>query len=202
MNGQPVTSTTGITATDFVVVTNPTLNEGTQSTSGIDLAAAYSERAGPGKLALQLTGNYLLSVHDASSGCPGGTEHLVGAIGNACGDYPRITGRVAANYNVGRFGLYVQERYIHKGKINPNFESGVDITFNEVPAIWYTDLNFNCDLGSWSGGTGSVFVNVTNLFNRDPPVTTSSSRSWIVPTEFGLYDVLGRRYTLGVRFKM
>jgi outer membrane receptor protein involved in Fe transport len=66
----------------------------------------------------------------------------------------------------------------------------------------YTDLNFNYDMGKWFGGAGSAFLNVTNAFNKDPPNTATSARSWVVPTEFGFYDVQGRRYVLGVRFKL
>ncbi len=79
--------------------------------------------------------------------------------------------------------------------------AGVDITYNDVPAIWYTDLNLKYGLPTLASGEGEVYFNVTNLWNKDPPVTNSSSRSWIVPTEFALYDVQGRRYTLGVRYK-
>ncbi len=133
-------------------------------------------------------------------GALGPVQNYVGAIGNNCGTYPRITGRISANYDIGRLGLGVTERYIDKGRINPTYVAGFDITFNDVPAIWYTDLNVNYRLGDWIGSEGSVFLNVTNALNKDPPVTTSSSRSWIVSTDFGLYDVQGRRYVLGARF--
>jgi outer membrane receptor protein involved in Fe transport len=204
VNGQPVTTTTGITAADFVVVTSKPINTPSGvTTSGLDFATAYTHAAGPGKLGLRLNGVYLLKVENPNSGCATGTlgttTEFVGSIG--CGNAPRISGRLQANYDIGRFGVGVTQRYIDKGVINPNFVAGVDITFNDVPAIWYTDLNFNYDAGSWFGGKGSAFLNVTNAFNRDPPVTTQSSRSWIVPTDFGAYDVQGRRYTLGVRFK-
>jgi outer membrane receptor protein involved in Fe transport len=207
VNGAPVTRTTGITATDFVVVTTMPINAPSgASNAGLDLATAYTHVAGSGKLSLRLNANYLLSVKDPT-GCPLGSTPLnvtdiIGAIGGACGNYPRLTGRVSANYAIGRFDVGVTERYIDHGLKNPNYVVGVDITSNNVPSIAYTDLNLNYQIGKTFGGESSAFLNVTNTFDRDPPNTATSARSWVVPTEFGLYDVQGRRYTLGVRFKL
>ncbi len=207
VNGLPVTKTNNITATDFVVVTSKPINAPSGLTNaGLDFAAVYALSAGPGKLALRLNGNYLLKVNDPT-GCPLGlaltnVSDIVGAIGGACGNYPKITGRFAANYDIGRFGIGVTERYIDKGLKNPNYVVGVDITSNDVPSVKYTDLNFNYDMGKWFGGAGSAFLNITNAFDKDPPETATSARSWVVPTEFGFYDVQGRRYVMGVRFKL
>ena len=205
INGLAVTTTAGVTAADFPTITNPTLNQPAKvSTSGLDFAAAWSHSLGSGKLGLRLNGNDLLAVEDPGNGCPvgalGPVTNYVGSIGNGCGNYPKITGRVSANYDIGRVGVGITERYIDKGKINPTYVAGYDITFNDVPAIWYTDLNLTYGLGTLFSGQGTLFLNVTNAFNKHPPVTTSSSRSWIVPTEFALYDVQGRRYVLGARF--
>jgi len=206
VNGQSVTTTTGITADDFVVVHNPTMNLGTMSTSGLDFAAAYRMHPRIGRLLLQLNGNYLLSAKNPGLSCPNGTseQNLAGSLSGiiSCGIYPRLTARLVAKYELERFGLRVQERYIDSGKKDPNFQSGVDITSNEVPSVWYTDLELGYELGSAFGGKGSVFLDVTNLFDKDPPPTSIAARSWIEPTINSLYDVLGRRYLLGVRFRM
>jgi iron complex outermembrane receptor protein len=203
VNGQPVTTTTGITANDFVVVTNPTLNLGNWTTSGVDFEAAYKVPVGAGNLALRLNANYLLTLDNDGGECPAGSAGSdlspVGAISNACGLNPRLKGRLSANYDIGRFGIYVQERYTGGGKIDPNFVEGVDIQFNDVPAIWYTDLTAKFNLGAWFGGESEVYGNVTNVFDKDPPLVNQSSRSWVEMTEPDLYDALGRRYVLGLR---
>lgn len=53
-------------------------------------------------------------------------------------------------------------------------------------------------------GTVEAFLRVDNVFNRAPPVvaTPSSNYSWQVTTNAGLFDVIGRRFQAGVRFKM
>lgn len=208
VNGQSITTTTGIGATDFVAVTNQLANEQDDTyTSGIDFDASYKFPVGPGNLGLRLTGTYLLDQHGPDIGCAAGkagtrTEDLVGAIGNSCGIYPELRARLSAKYDIGRFGIYVQERYIHEGMRNPNFVTGVDISDNVVPAVWYTDMTFTFALGSWREGAGELYFNVANVFDRDPPPTNSTAgRSWVDPTEEEIYDLLGRRYVLGARYK-
>jgi iron complex outermembrane recepter protein len=206
VNGQPVTTTANITVNDYVEVINPTLNESAdQSVSGIDVEVSYKTALGAGDLALRLTGNYALKDYDADSGCAvgaaGRTTDFVGAIG-ACGINPKIRARVSANYDIGRFGIYVQERYIDKGVLNPNYVTGIDISDNDIPAYWYTDMTLSYELPQLSGGDGEVYLNVTNLFDKEPPPTNSTAgRSWIEPTETELYDALGQRFTLGVRYR-
>jgi outer membrane receptor protein involved in Fe transport len=207
VNGQPATTTTGIGPNDFVAVTNALMNQADDTyTAGIDFETSYRTALGAGDLDLRLTGNYLLDQHGPDIGCAAGargrTEDLVGAIGSSCGIYPKIRARVSAKYDIGRFGFYIQERYIHKGMRNPNFVTGVDISDNSVPAVSYTDMTLTVGLGAWLDADGEIYFNVTNLFDKDPPPTNSTAgRSWIDPTEEEIYDLLGRRYLLGARFK-
>ncbi len=206
VNGQKVTTTAGITANDFLQTTNPLLNQpANQQVSGLDIETAYRATIGSGALTMRLTGNIALKDYNPDSGCPAGalgtTTDFVGAIGN-CGINPRIRARLSANYKVGRFTAYVQERYIDKGVRNPNYVTGIDISDNEIPALWYTDLTFNLGLGSMFGSESELYLNVTNVFDKEPPPTNSAAgRSWVEPTETELYDALGRRYVLGARMR-
>ena len=49
-----------------------------------------------------------------------------------------------------------------------------------------------------------VFGNVTNLTDEDPPLTPSYSAftAYSAQANPGVYDVLGRRYTIGVKLRM
>jgi iron complex outermembrane receptor protein len=206
VNNLPITTTTGITATDYIYVTAPTTNQGTQTISGVEFEAAYKFDVGAGNLVLRTNGDYLLTWHNPQLNCPSGGAGAepspIGAVSVDCGHTPKIKARLSANYEIGPLGIYLQERYIHKSKINPNYVAGVNISFNDIPAIWYTDLKFNYRAGSWFGGESEVYANVTNLFDKDPPVTALRSRSASVePVEVEMYDVLGRRYSLGLRVK-
>ena len=196
------------TAADFIVVTNQLRNVPSDvSSSGLDFETAYKTAAGPGDLTLRLTGTYLLEQRGPDNGCVASitgkySEDLVGSINSACGIYPELRARLSASYDVGKFGIYVQERYISDGMRNPNYITGVDISDNKVPAIFYTDMTLTYELPSLGSGDGELYFNVTNLFDKDPPATNSTTgRSWVDPTEEQIYDLLGRRFTLGARYK-
>lgn len=205
VNGNPVTSTSGIGASDFVVVFDRSLNFARETTSGLDFEAAYSGALGAGDLSVRLTSNYALQAKVAG-GCSSvrGTN-LVGHIascGNTNGAFPRVRARLGVNYDIGAFGIYLQERYISGGKKDPDLVEGIDVSENDVPATFYTDLNLSYQLGQVLGGESEVYLQVTNLLDQDPRPTLIRSRSWIEPSDLNLYDALGRRFLLGVRFTM
>jgi len=55
------------------------------------------------------------------------------------------------------------------------------------------------------GTTVTAFAAATNLLDKSPPVTGSfpvSLISYPVQANTGLYDVLGRRFTFGVKVRM
>jgi outer membrane receptor protein involved in Fe transport len=208
VNGTPITTTAGMTAaTTGLVVTAPTENVGDESTSGIDLEAAYSHLAGAGTLSVRAVANHLISerLTTADTGCP--VVEVAGFIGGclnggaAPGGLPRWTGSLSLQYQTSRYSAYVEERLIGSGKADPYDIVGVNINRDmAVPAIEYTDLALAYTAGF--GGRGQLYLNVANLFNRDPPVTATTSTSWVNPTSFRLYDVLGRRLLLGYKLSL
>jgi outer membrane receptor protein involved in Fe transport len=94
----------------------------------------------------------------------------------------------------------VQERLIDSGRADPWDVVGTTITQNAVPMIEYTDLNLSYTLGF--NDRGRIYLSVTNLFNRDPPVTITVAHQSVDPTSFDVYDVLGRRFFLGYRLSL
>ena len=204
VNGLPVTTTTGITANDFMVVLDRLVNFASEDTSGIDLDAAYSLAVGgDGKLSFNLGGNYLLHAH-LRSGCSTvtGTDlaGMIASCGATFGSFPRLKARFATNLDVGNFGLFVQERFISGGKKDPTLVEGVDISENDVPRTWYTDVNFSVRPDGVPAGT-EFYIQVTNLFDQDPRPTLVRSRSSIEPSDLNLYDALGRRFVVGARMR-
>jgi iron complex outermembrane recepter protein len=95
--------------------------------------------------------------------------------------------------------VYAQERYIGSGKFD-NSLGPSDISRNHVPAVFYTDATLNVDL--MGGKRVTAFFTVNNLFDKAPPAIPGYL---IVGSSLGnrvLYDVLGRAYTAGIRFRM
>ncbi len=50
------------------------------------------------------------------------------------------------------------------------------------------------------GGT-RIFLNVQNLFDEDPPIAPDWGFGGSIPTNEGLFDVIGRRVVFGLRYE-
>lgn len=107
----------------------------------------------------------------------------------------------SATYSVGASRTTVTARYLGPGVVSnlkPTERNGIDPAFNNIPAVWYWELAQNVDL-KIAGRTVTLFAVVENLFDKDPPPVPSNG------TSFGtspVYDLLGRSYRVGFRFKM
>ena len=79
----------------------------------------------------------------------------------------------------------------------------MDIDRNTVPSIAYTDLNLKytrAAAGGWP--LIELYGHITNLFDRAPPVVANyTDFTGATPTNKTVYDVLGRRFSLGITVK-
>jgi outer membrane receptor protein involved in Fe transport len=64
------------------------------------------------------------------------------------------------------------------------------ISNNDIPAVAYLDLGVRYAFGAEKQFT--VYLNVDNVFDKDPPLPAPGS---------AYYDLMGRTYKGGVRFK-
>lgn len=195
----PVTSTTQIppNAVGLTLRSAPA-NIAMLSTSGIDFDVAYSRSLGAGTLTLRAMANYLLTAENSSRAAT--NYKLVGSMEQAA-SWPEWTGSLSLDYSGERWSLFLQERLISEGYRNPNFVAGVDIAENKVPLVAYTDATVTYKLDPIRGGDVSVYAGVKNLFDKAPPYTGITTTTSANITNYTLYDVLGRRYTVGLRFK-
>ena len=74
---------------------------------------------------------------------------------------------------------------------------------NNVDAVAYLDLRVGYEF-DLAGTEMQVFGNITNLTDVDPPITPSHSAFNGYSTQYNpaVYDVLGRRFTVGVKLRM
>lgn len=109
------------------------------------------------------------------------------------------TGNVT--YANGPFSAFLQGRYIGNGTIENSLQAGVDIERNRVSSALYADLRLGYTWEHSSGTAMEFFANVTNLTDEDPPITPYYSvfLSHAQQTNGNLFDLLGRRYTVGLR---
>jgi iron complex outermembrane receptor protein len=115
--------------------------------------------------------------------------------------------KVTANltYARGPFSAYVQARYIGPGIYDTQNGIGTNnwiIADNRVGSATYLDTRLTYDIAVGDGSM-EVFGSVTNLLDRAPPIIPAYSAAVAAPSQFnaGLYDVIGRRFVVGVNLK-
>lgn len=104
-------------------------------------------------------------------------------------DLPKGTATAMVSYNIGNFGINVQQNWQQRSKRNVSWIEGFDVDDNDVPSVNLTNLGvfWNKELDS---GTLRASLNINNLFDRDPVVAGTVVTG----------DELGRRYAIGVEY--
>ena len=173
------------------------LNLGSYKLQGIDFEARHSIDLGNGKLSLGAVASYLIHKKIAPSG--GAPLDVAGEVGGRnTGGLPDFKANLSAGFETGSWGAFVQARYIDGGVYDVTFD-GEDLSpkDNKIGSVTYVDLSIKYKLDSV--GTGAeIYAGVDNLFDRDPPVVPAD---FIVnsATNPAIYDVVGRKFYVGVR---
>lgn len=175
------------------------INAQNVSVEGIDYEASYRTELNrisgglPGALNLRLLVSQRLRDE---TNLPGDvTPPTLGTIGSL-----KWRGLMTTSYAVGPSRTTLTTRYLGPGKITNQPETsrtGIPEAFNRVDPVWYFELAQNYDIVIGSRRV-TLFGVVENLFDRDPEPIPSSG------TSFGTgapYDLLGRSYRLGFRFR-
>lgn len=186
-----------------------TANVASFKTRGIDLQATYrqplDEIGLKGMLTVNTMATHVMSFSsstDVSTLFPNGIDRA-GQTGAAFGGpagLPSWLINTTLDYQVGRFGFNGNVRYVspslqNSGQYGPD-QAGYNpalttsISNNHIPAVTYLDVGLRYSLGADKQVT--LYFNVSNLFDKDPPLPANGS---------AYYDLMGRTYKGGVRFK-
>jgi iron complex outermembrane recepter protein len=177
----------------------PYLNVAERTTSGFDLESSYSMplpsigNLGATSLTFHALVNFIDDFTTDVQGAP--PIQLAGDIG--VNSTPKWGGNLSATLAAGPVSLFLQERVIGDGKFD-NTLSPSQISYNHVPTIRYTDLTASYEVPSIKG---SVFFTVNNLTDKNPPQIPGILIAGSSLGNHLLYDVVGRAYTAGFRFK-
>lgn len=191
-------------------VRNITQNIAAAAGRGIDVELGYTRPislfAENERLSLRLFWSHLIENSTTTDRAnPDTYFDLAGQTG--VGVLPKDSVTATQSYDIGRFNLSLSQRFISDGVYNKRYNlPGVrrDVLDNSVPSVLYVNLaaRYAWDIG---GGSLELYGNVQNLFDRDPPITPTVFDASLAQTgnqvNAGLFDLLGRRFTLGVRFK-
>lgn len=202
-----------ITRTNGVItsVSTPFLNLNELHTDGVDFEAVYRlplsriNESWGGSLTFRLLANY---VDDFSATEQGVTIKDGGAVDSvllptnigATGGVPHWRGDLNATYENGPATIMLQERYVGAAHLDNTFGPTV-LPNNNVPSVFYTNASVQYRVYGKEGARDvELYGNINNLFNQFPPIVVGQFID--APATNGyLYDVIGRTFVAGVRFK-
>ncbi|MNH85108.1 Vitamin B12 transporter BtuB precursor [compost metagenome] len=164
-------------------------NQATTETSGVDVAFnVLFATDGFGDFGVNVLSTWVEKyTSQLSSVDP--IYDFVGTIGSGTGSAtPEWRHTISANWALDPFTVTATARYIDE-MVHSNTLTGG--TGTGTPEIWYFDLR-----GTWDvNDTVSLRAGVNNVFDEQPPLYTPNIQS---NTDPSTYDVLGRRYYVGL----
>jgi iron complex outermembrane receptor protein len=179
-----------------VLIRNGYVNVNAAKVKGVDVETSYRTEVDflgnlDESLSLRLLAGYVSERSDTPLG--GSTRDISGSLGS-----PDLTATANLGYDAGAWTFRVQQRYIADTLRDDRWVEGVDIDDNTVSSGNYTNLLVGYGLESDSGGVWNLSFNITNLFDRPPPIVASYSTGGTAQTIPSGYDQFGRRYQLSV----
>lgn len=156
-------------------------------TSGLDMEASYIVSLSnvsaniPGSLRIRALATYV----DTLIFDTGLTRvETAGDVGDSVlRATPKWRGTLSASYQDEKFGFDIRARYIGGGNYD---RTRTTLINNKIEARTYVDIGAQFKVDD----RFTLFTNVNNLFDRDPPLITVNS---------SLYDVVGTYFTFGAR---
>jgi len=170
-------------------------------TSGVDIDATLNMSAGPGTLSLRLYSSWLDSYKTQQNSLAPVYEYAgIGQVGTGSmySARPKWRGFLNVGYSIGNFNLALMEQYLGRFRLGSDEPNQV-FEKNKFGSVMYTDLTASYQFPNARGGW-ETFLTVNNLFDRQPPIIPGVTPGVGLPTLTGLYDTIGRMYTLGLRF--
>lgn len=184
------------------------LNVNQLITRGVDIEVDYKQPMGDlGGLDLRFLATIVSSLKTIDSGGAVDRAGQTGLRGGTIPGIPDYTLDAMLTWKRGPAQLSLHGRYIPAGIYNALFigpdQPGFSLALgnstnnNDVPAATYLDLSGQYAISSVGTGDLVVFGAVNNITDKDPPSTPGANGSG----NNVLFDVIGRNYKVGLRYK-
>lgn len=177
----------------IVLIENGYVNVAKARVEGVDFEAAFRTELDlfsnhEETLSLRLLAGYTIERSDTP--LDGTPRDIAGELGA-----PDLTMVGTLGYNIGPYGIQLQQRYIAETKRDIDWVEGVDVDDNTVSSGNYTNLRLSYNWSRWR-----VSLNINNLFDRPPPIVASFGGGGEAQTIPSGYDQYGRRYQLSMNY--
>jgi iron complex outermembrane recepter protein len=175
-------------------ITSPYLNIASLKTTGVDIDASYRTDLSrfndklPGSLLLQILGNYV-NEYILSNGAVARDE-----AGSLSDSQPKWTVNGIFNYKIAAWSLFFNSVYISGGEYSTLYTTPIQLPNNSVKDYWLHNATLQYQIGSDENKAQVVYFAVENLLDTAPPFPFSGGGP-------GYYDLIGRRFKVGFRFK-
>lgn len=190
-------------------VVNSRLNLASFETSGIDFEMRYSFRPSflPGDIRLRAMATY---VDKLTLITPAGPQQTVGQVSevNRTPGVPHWTGNADISYQDDSLTIGVQGRLVGPGVFSNLYTTGAGaantVSRNEVPAYAYFNLYGSINVPLGDDRQVQFFGTINNLLDQDPPMLPSGAAGGTRESSTNpvFYDVIGRFFRFGVRFRI
>ena len=84
-------------------------------------------------------------------------------------------------------------RWVSDAKRNNAWVEGIDVADNSIPSHHVSNLRLTYDLGESFGSNSSVYAAITNVFDKNQGDLQMLT---------GIYDVVGRNYSIGFNYRL
>jgi iron complex outermembrane recepter protein len=179
---------------------------------GLDFEASYRFDLGPGRMTLRGVATYYLENYN-DNGIDVPTDRAGENSALAGDSVPTFIYRATATWLAEPWTIQLTGRGVSAGVYDNAWvecTSGCPtssiaartINDNHIDGAYYFDASITYDLPQIPGT--QLFVNVNNILNQDPPIAAygPAGTAYGNPsTNQGIYDILGRVYRVGMRFK-
>lgn len=168
-------------------------------TSGLDIELQYRVPLENGSLSFRALATKVFTLKTTDDS---GTTDRAGSLQGS--GVPSWTGNVNLDYSTGPLGLNLNARYFSAsifdvefvGADSPNFDptAGNSINYNKFPAAVYLNLSGSYDIEVRDNSV-QIFGGIDNLLDKQPPQYAAIG----ISSGGNPYDLIGRRYRIGVR---
>lgn len=170
-------------------INNSTINVGQARTEGVDVEASYRMPVTwfnrSDNLSLRAIASHLITSTITPFDSP--TIEQAGV-----GDRQDTHLTLTASYLAGPLTASWSTRWVSDAKRNLSWVEGIDIAENDIKSHSLSNLRLNMSLEGF-GSESSVYLAISNVFDKN------QGDLLMLP---GLYDVVGRNYSLGFNFRM
>ena len=179
-----------------------TVNISSVKTYGADFEANYGATVLGNPLKLRALVTWQPHIIIATPGLDTVDQGGSGYNANNLFPSPAIRATLTTDYQVANVDVAVLEQV--RSSIRWTNDPGFVFSNAPIPPVAYTGLNLTYQVPRSEWGGGEIFLNIQNLFNRQPTPLAGSQANANVGTFGGFAlgdDPIGRYFTLGVRYR-